>query len=336
MKIKYIFLAVAALILAALPFCYRFLDYSFGNCLKGDVVVKVYPGDNVDSLLVRLSDSVKDCDSFRSYYNSFFDASIKEGNYALEEGISERRLLRILANGYQTPVNVIFNNVNDIQSLAGKVSKCLLVDSITLLKYLNNPSVWKEYSLSKATFPILFIPNTYQMYWTDSPEKFVKRMASEYHKFWNKERMDKAKALNLSAEQVVIIASIVDKETNYAPDRTNIAGVYINRLRAGMLLQADPTVKFANGDMSLRRVLNKHLEKDSPYNTYKYAGLPPGPISIPDGKVIDAVLNYKGHKYYYFCADADLSGKSVFSENLSKHSKNAKAYQGKLNKLKIR
>ncbi len=261
---------------------------------------------------------------------------MKEGYYELKSGLSEKRLMRILANRYQTPVKVVFNNVSDMESLAGKVSKCFLADSVAFLKYFRTPDVWKSYSLNKETFPVLFLPNTYEMYWTDTPEKFVSRMSSEYERFWNDDRKAKARTLGFSPVEISIIASIVDKETTYAPDRTNIAGVYINRLRVGMPLQADPTVKFALGNPSLRRVLNKHLDFDSPYNTYKYAGLPPGPIGMPDGAVIDAVLSYKGHKYYYFCAAADLSGKSEFSENLGKHSKHAKAYQQVLNKLKIR
>lgn len=333
---KFTLLAVAGLIVAlAIVFAYRFADYAIGKCLYRDVEVKIYPGDGCDSLVVRLADAV-DRDKFVTNYEAYFHGELKPGYYKFSEGLSQRRLLRALQMGYQTPINVTFNNVSTLQSLAGKVSKCFMADSSAFISCFTDSAIHAKYALSEEMFPIIFIPDTYQMYWTQSPEEFVERMAKEYNRFWNEDRKAKSAKLGFSPEEIVIIASIVDKETIFAPDKTKIAGVYINRLRRGMPLQADPTVKFAVGDMGLRRVLNKHLLIDSPYNTYKYAGLPPGPISMPDGRTIDAVLNYTGHKYLYFCAAADLSGRSEFSETLAQHNRYAKAYQAKLNQMKIK
>lgn len=333
---KYTIFTIAGFVLAiAIVFAFRFADYAFGNCLKSKVEIKIYPGDGCDSLVVRLGDAV-DSAKFLSYCDTYFDGDLKPGFYRFDGKISQRYLLRTVQMGYQTPVRITFNNVSTLQSLAGKVSKYFMADSSAFIACLSNPTVHSKYGLSAEMFPSLFIPDTYEMYWTQTPEQFVERMAKEYDRFWNDERKQKASKLGLSPQQIVIIASIVDKETNFAPDKTKIAGVYINRLRKGMPLQADPTVKFAVGDMGLKRVLNKHLAVDSPYNTYKYPGLTPGPISFPDGKTIDAVLNYTGHKYLYFCAAADMSGRSEFAETLAQHNRNAKAYQAKLNKMKIK
>jgi len=332
---KTIFTVAGVVLALAIVFAYRFADYAFGSCLERDVEIMVYPGDGCDSLVARLSDAV-DSDKFVSNFKTYFEGELRPGFYKFEGGLSQRRLLRAIQMGYQTPVRVTFNNVSTFQSLAGKVSKYFMADSTAFAQCFADPETCKMYGLREEMFPVLFIPNTYEMYWTQSPIQFVERMAKEYDRFWNDERRAKASRLGFSCEEISIIASIVDKETNFAPDKTKIAGVYINRLRKGMPLQADPTVKFAVGDMGLRRVLNKHLAVDSPYNTYKYAGLPPGPISFPDGKTIDAVLNYSGHKYLYFCAAADMSGRSEFAETLAQHNRNAKAYQAKLNQMKIK
>ena len=181
----------------------------------------------------------------------------------------------------------------------------------------------------------LFIPNTYELFWNTSPKKLVERMATEHDKFYDKLRKEKMKALELSSEEVYTLASIVQKETLVSAEKPRVAGVYINRLKRGQLLQADPTVVFASGEFGLRRVLNKHLAIDSPYNTYKYEGLPPGPIAMPDITTIDAVLNYEKHKYLYFCASPDNSGKHLFAKTLVQHNRNADKYRAYLNKRRI-
>ena len=182
----------------------------------------------------------------------------------------------------------------------------------------------------------IFIPNTYQVYWNISPTELIDRMKKESDKFWSdKNRMDKLAKLEMTKEEVYTLASIVEKETNYVPEKATVAGVYLNRLNKGIMLQADPTVVFANNDFKIRRVLNKHLEKDSPYNTYKYAGLPPGPIAIASISSIDAVLENKDHKFLYFCAVPDNSGQHAFAKTLSQHNANARKFQRWLNKQRI-
>ena len=192
-----------------------------------------------------------------------------------------------------------------------------------------------KYGVNLSTVLTLFIPNTYQVYWNSSPESILSRFVSEKDKFYTSAKKKKLKKLDLSADEVYTLASIVQKETLVNEEKPRVAGVYINRLKRGQLLQADPTVVFANQDFTIKRVLNRHLEIDSPYNTYKYAGLPPGPICMPDVSSIDAVLNYEKHKYLYFCASPDNSGKHQFARTLIEHNKNADRYRAYLNKLRI-
>lgn len=181
----------------------------------------------------------------------------------------------------------------------------------------------------------MFIPNTYEFYWTTTPEEFSDRMNMEYEKFWEGERDRKAKKLDLSRSEVVTLASIVDEETLYNDENARVAGLYLNRIEKGIPLQADPTLKFALGDFTLKRILNEDKKIDSPYNTYRNKGLPPGPISIPSVSAIDGVLNYEKHNYYYMCAKADFSGYHAFARNLAQHNRNARAYQSALNKRRI-
>jgi len=181
----------------------------------------------------------------------------------------------------------------------------------------------------------LFVPNTYQIFWNIEPEKFIARMKKEYDAFWSGKRSEQAAAMGMTADEIVTLASIVQEETNKNDEKPRVAGVYVNRLKSNWLLQADPTLKFALGDFTIRRVLDTHKEIDSPYNTYKYTGLPPGPICMPDVSSIDAVLNYEQHNYYYFCAKDDMSGYHVFENTLSKHNLNARKYHNALNRARI-
>jgi len=260
---------------------------------------------------------------------------IYPGRYKLTNGMSNNKLLDLLRSGKQEPVKVVFNNVRTKEQLAGKIAKQIEADSISIMRLLKDKDFIGKYDLNIATISCIFLPNTYEFWWNTSAEKFIDRMNNEYKKFWNEKRLSKAKVLNLTKEDVVTIASIVDEETYKKDEMDDIAGVYINRLRKRMPLQADPTIKFALGDFTVKRILKKHLDIDSPYNTYKFYGLPPGPISIPSIDAIDAVLNYKEHDYLYFCASADFSGYHVFAKTLSQHNVNARAYQRALNKEKI-
>lgn len=257
------------------------------------------------------------------------------GRYALKHEMNNNEIVNLLRSGYQEPVNVIFNSIRSSQQLAGRISQQIEADSLSLLATFNNDSLIKEYGFKPETFTCIFIPNTYEFWWNTTAEGFVQRMYKEYQRFWNEQRLTKAKALNLTPEEVITLASIVDEETLFNNEMQRVAGVYINRLRKRMHLQADPTLKFALGDFSIKRVLTVHKKIDSPYNTYRRYGLPPGPISIPSIAAIESVLNYEDHNYLYFCAKPDFSGYHNFSKTLSQHNINARAYQQALNKEKI-
>jgi len=261
--------------------------------------------------------------------------NIYPGRYRIKNGMSNNKLIDLLRSGKQEPVKVVFNNIRTKEQLAGKIAKQIEADSVSIMKLLKSNSYAEKLGLNTATISCIFLPNTYEFWWNTSAEKFIEKMHNEYKKFWNDSRLSRAKVLNLTPEDVTIIASIVDEETYKDDEMDEIAGVYINRLRKRMPLQADPTIKFALGDFGIKRIIKKQLEIDSPYNTYKNYGLPPGPISIPSIAAIDAVLNYKQHEYLYMCANADFSGYHVFSKTLEQHNVNARAYQRALNKEKI-
>lgn len=260
----------------------------------------------------------------------------KAGKYLIKDGMSNNELINLLRSGAQSPVKLTFNSIRTRSDLAGRVSKQLELDSVDLLHVLTSSEVSSKYGFNKTTFVSMFIPNTYEFYWTTSTDEFVKRMAQEYKTFWNENRMTKARALNLSQSEVCILASIVQAEQLEHPDeRPRIAGLYINRLRKGMPLQSDPTLIFAIGDFSIKRVLNKHKQINSNYNTYKRKGLPPGPINLPEISSIDAVLNYEQHNYLYMCAKPDFSSYHNFSQTLRQHNVYANQYRRELNKRKI-
>jgi UPF0755 protein len=264
-----------------------------------------------------------------------YKLNVKPGRYLLENGMSNNELVNLLRSGNQEPVMVTFNNVRFKEDLAGKVGKFIEADSTQVINLLNSNSFVSKYGFNTTTFLTIFLPNTYEFWWNTSAEQFVERMTTEYKKFWTAERKQKAKILGLSQSEVSILASIVQKETNKTDEKPTVAGVYLNRLKKGMLLQADPTLVYANRDFEARRVLNSHKAIDSPYNTYKYKGLPPGPICLPSIESIDAVLNAKSHNYLYFCAKADNSGYHSFASTYSQHIQNAREFQRELNRRKV-
>lgn len=267
---------------------------------------------------------------------SNFINNIKPGRYKLIEGMSNNELVDLLRSGEQEPVKVTFSNARTITDLAGKVTKNLECDSVDLYQLLSDKEFVSKYGFNTITILTLFLPNTYEFYWNTSAEAFVKRMAEEYKKFWTDERKAKARTLNLSQSEVAILASIVQAEQSvHRDERPKIAGLYINRLREGMLLQSDPTVVYGIGDFSINRVLTKHLEINTPYNTYIHKGLPPGPINLPEISSLDAVLNYEKHNYIYMCAKEDFSGYHAFATNYNQHLINARKFQRELNRRKI-
>jgi len=261
---------------------------------------------------------------------------VKPGRYRVRNNMNNNDLINLLRSGRQEPVNVVFNNVRTYEDLAAKASTNIEADSLDLILAFKNSDIYTKYGFNEKRFITMFLPNTYEFYWNTSAEEFIVRMAQEYKKFWNDDRKAKAAALNLSQSDVSILASIVEKESLKRDEQPRVAGVYINRLKKGMKLQADPTVIFAIGDFTINRVLFKHLEYDSPYNTYKYAGLPPGPICLPSISAINAVLNYEKHDYLFFCAREDFSGYHSFAKTLQQHNINARKYQNELNRRNIK
>lgn len=260
---------------------------------------------------------------------------VKTGRYAIEDGITMPDLIRKLRSGSQTPIKLTFNNIRTIESLAGRLSSQLMVDSISILEVLRDTTFAAKYGFNEQTFGAMFIPNTYEVYWDTNVENLIDRMKREYDSFWNEERRAKAEKINLTPIEVATLASIVEEEATYAEEYPIVAGLYINRLNRGMRLEADPTVKFAVGDATLRRILFKHLEVESPYNTYKIDGLPPGPIRIPSTASINATLSPAQHNYIFMCAKDDLSGRHNFAVTHAEHARNARAYQKALNERGI-
>jgi UPF0755 protein len=262
--------------------------------------------------------------------------TVKPGRYRLVSNMGNLELIGMLRAGRQAPVKVTFNNTHDLADLAGKIDRYFEADSAAILGALQDARKdAAQYGLDSETFRGMFLPNTYEMYWTNTPQQFIERMKKEYDRFWNEQRLRSAQALGLRPEEVVVLASIVEEETLKADEKPRVAGVYLNRLRLGMLLQADPTVKWAVGDFGLRRILNRHLEIDSPYNTYRYPGLPPGPIRMPSASSIEAVLRPENHEYLFFCAREDFSGYHNFAATLAQHGQNARRYQQALNRRGI-
>ncbi len=255
------------------------------------------------------------------------DQAIKSGRYELSGIKTNRSLLSKLRIGDQDAINVIINGGRTVDEVIDNIASQMTFSSEELKEVLLSPTTMKQWDTNDATVITKIVPDTYQMYWDTSPKSFVERLGTEYQKYWNPTRIAEASKQGLTPDEVITLASIVEKETNQAEEYGVIAGVYLNRLKRGMLLQADPTVVFANGDFTIRRVLNKHLRKDSPYNTYMYAGLPPGPICLPSKGAIEGVLNPQSHKYLYFCAQPNYSGKHDFSKNLIQHNNYANTYR---------
>ena len=256
----------------------------------------------------------------------------RPGLYRLKPGMGNKAIVRTLAKGWQTPVRLVIPGFfRHLDRFAEFLGEHLEADAEAFYQALSNSATAEQYGFKPETFIGMFIPNTYEVWWTITPQDFIERMHQEYDKFWNADRDAKAAAIGLTRQEVSTLASIVIEESKYEPELPRIAGVYMNRLHRDMPLQADPTVIFAVGDPSLKRVLNRHLEIDSPYNTYKYNGLPPGPITMPPVVAIDAVLNYEHHDYLYFCAKDTFDGQHVFAKTLSAHNENARRYQRALN-----
>ncbi len=341
-KLKYALIAVFILFVVVGTVLLKYYRNIFSSNIdlgeKKELFIQIPSGADMQSVLHLFEESncVINLSSLEWVMNKkHYGESIKSGRYRLESGASNNDLVNILRSGSQAPINLTFNNTRTLEEFAGKIGKQIEADSLSILNFLKDEANLKPYGFKPETVIGLFIPNSYHVYWNMSPKSFTDRMYNEYVKFWNVDRMKKASELNLTPIEVSILASIVDEETIKNDEKARVAGVYVNRLKRGIKLDADPTLKFAWGDFSMRRVLNKHKKIKSPYNTYKYAGLPPGPIRQASVSGLNSVLNCENHKYIYFCASPKFNGYHVFARSLREHNKNASRYQRALNVQRI-
>lgn len=294
--------------------------------------------DTIDSIYNKLSSEGR-CKHTAGFYALTilypYEKHIHTGRYEINPNDNVYHVFKRLYRGHQAPLNLTINSVRTLDHLARNIGRQLMMDSAEIASKFKDTLFIRQYGYTQETLPSLFIPNTYQVYWDISMEQFFQRMQKEHIRFWNKERIQKASSIQLTPVEVCTLASIVEEETNNKAEMPIIAGLYINRLKRNMPLQADPTVKFAWNDFGIRRITNAHLDIDSPYNTYRNLGLPPGPIRIASPYSIDAVLNYTKHNYIYMCAKEDFSGTHNFASDISEHMNNARKYWKALNKRKI-
>ena len=305
---------------------------------KSSDYLNIPTGSNFNGLINILEEKgiLKDIFSFKRAADwKNYPEKLKPGHYRISDGMSNNTLVNLLRSGKQEPVKVTFNTIRSREELSGKIARLIEADSLSILKLIKDDKFMNRFGINALNSLSMFIPNTYEFYWNTSAEMFIERMAKENEKFWNETRRKKCRKTGLTRQQASILASIIEKETSRDREKPVIAGVYINRLRKGWPLQADPTIIFAWNDYTIKRVLNKHTRINSPYNTYLFTGLPPGPICLPSIASIDAVLNYEQHDYLYFCAKDDLSGYHVFARTLPEHNRNAKKYQKALKKLNL-
>jgi UPF0755 protein len=265
-----------------------------------------------------------------------YPAHVKAGHYVFTKKMTNRQMVNMLRAGLQKPVKFVIYNIRTNEELAGLASRTLEIDSVGFLRTITSEKLLKEWNTDAENVKGKFIVANYEMYWNTSIEKLLTQMHKSYNTFWNESRLAKAKALGYSPDQITTLAAIVQKECIFDRELKTVAGVYHNRLAIAMPLQADPTLVYATRDFDARRITNFHKAVESPYNTYKYAGLPPGPICIPNPKAIDATLNPEKHNYFYFCANPDLSGNTIFSTTLQEQNSVAAAYRAKMNELKIK
>ncbi len=294
-----------------------------------------------EDVVTEIAPLLKDVEAFKEIAKrKGYIENIKGGHYVITKGMNTNDIINTIRSR-NTPIKIAFNNQERIQDLAGRIGRQLETDSLTLLNVMTDDNFLKTKGFTSTDMLSMYIPNSYELFWNSSPEAFRDRMFKEYERFWNKNRLDKANALGYTPQEVYTLAAIVQKETAKVEERPRVAGVYINRLKKGIKLDADPTVIYAlkkkknDWDMVVKRVLYKDLETNSPYNTYRNAGLPPGPIFMPDISAIDAVLNYERHKYYYFVADVENFGYHKFAKTLSQHNANSASYKRWINKQGI-
>lgn len=295
--------------------------------------------DTADSVYTKLGTELKaqSLTGFRLLARIYdYPSHLHTGAYRMDGSIRSLDAFRMLLHGHQTPVRLVVPSTRTLDRVAAMMGRRLMTDSASIARLLNDSSYIARLGFDRQTLPALFVPNTYEVYWNTTAEDLLKRLRREYDRFWNETRRQKAEQIGLTPIEVATLASIVEEETAQKAEKPMVAGLYMNRLHRGMPLQADPTVKFALQQFGLRRILYAHLETDSPYNTYKYTGLPPGPIRIATIDGMESVLDYTRHNYLYMCAKEDFSGFHNFAATLQEHSRNAQRYQRELNRRNIR
>ena len=336
MYIKKILLAIAILGLIGMAFfSYKVYDLVFAPNTafeKEKAAVFVPTGATYQMVREQLEPLVKNIEEFDMVAEKkAYPSNIKAGKYILRKGMNNNEIVNALRSG-NDPVWVTFNNQERLVNLAGRIAGQIEADSASLVKAMKDTAFLKANGFDDANALGMYVPNKYEFFWNTSAEEFRERMLTEYHRFWNEERLAKAEKIGLSPQEVIVLASIVQKETAKVDERRRVAGVYMNRINNGWKLDADPTVIYAikkksnNFDTIIKRVLYKDLTLDSPYNTYLYGGIPPGPIFMPDISSIDAVLNYEDHDYYFFVADVQNFGYHKFAETLAQHNRNKQEY----------
>lgn len=312
-------------------YAYRLISSPMG--LTEDQLIYIYPTDGTESIISQIKSTtpanpMKGLDLLMKLKGDEF--SPKPGSYILKSDATPRQIYNLIQSGSQTPVRITINTVRNIERMARQIGTQLMTDSAAVASLLTDQNFIEKLGFTPATVFTMIIPNTYEVYWTITPEELLTRLAKEKDAFWNDTRKAQAKAIGLTPLEVMTLASIVEEETAKADEMPMVAGLYMNRINKGMKLQADPTVIFALGGERPKRVLNVHLQVESPYNTYLHAGLPPAPIRFTGPTSINAVLNYTHHNYIFMCAKEDFSGYHNFAETYSKHLQNARRYQREL------
>lgn len=339
LKKFFIALGILAIILLGYTVFKYYLKYFGPSVTNNQKYLYIKTGSDFADVYqtIRKEDIVKDSLSFRDAALSMkYNGRVKPGKYRLHKGMSNRNLINMLKSGNQEPVKLSFQNIRLKESFAAMAGKKLEADSTAIIHLLDSASYLNQFGFTPDNVYVMFLPNSYQMYWNSSAEELFKRMHDEYEKFWTPERKDQAKAAGLTPIQVSILASIVDAEALHDSEMPKIAGLYMNRLNRGMKLEADPTVIYSMKDFTIKRVLSKYLIYESPYNTYMHTGLPPGPIMMPSINAVKAVLNYTKHDYIYMCAKDDFSGYHNFATNMADHLVNAHKFQQALNERNIK
>jgi UPF0755 protein len=334
---KFIYTVIATLFLIGGILGYNYYQKIFGKSISKETVLFVHATDTLIDIKDKIVKFSKNPSTFLLVAAKKNFSTPKAGRYVLKEGMSNNDLVNMLRSGNQTPVKISFNNQDTLEKFAGRIAEQLEIDSISILNSFTDKNFLSFNKLTKKSALQICIPNSYQFYWTVSASNFRDKMLVEYNRFWTSNRVTKAKALKMSKSEVIALASIVQKETAKTAERPVVAGLYLNRLKRGWPLQADPTIIYCikeekGQDYIVKRVLTADLKINSPYNTYQKKGLPPTLIAMPDISSIDAVLNSEKHKYMYMCANVDKLGYHAFARTLAQHNRNANKYHLWLNK----